>query len=160
YTLGEMTGGISLEDASAVVQDQIGRFAEEQLSKDSQLSRIAYEALEHLEWLLRDDQFFGHGLTEFLQAGLRPPVFPYKRSALARGLEDFLQEGAQSGSLAPVLGPFLTALQSEGLREVEADDSQALTWLQDQLHLWIGRLAQDPGARERVNTWCQQTVCK
>jgi uncharacterized membrane-anchored protein YjiN (DUF445 family) len=134
YSVAEWSGGIDLEDASAVLQDQISRFAEEQLSEDSQLTHIAREGLEQLEHRLRDDPDF------------------------ARGLEDFLHDAAKSGSLAALLGPFLTGLQGEGLRELETEDSPALTWVQDQLQAWIDRLAQDPDARRRVNAWCRRTA--
>jgi uncharacterized membrane-anchored protein YjiN (DUF445 family) len=134
YSVAEWSGGIDLEDASAVLQEQISRFAEEQLAEDSQLTHLAREGLEHLEQRLRDDPEF------------------------ARGLEEFVQHTADSGSLAAVLGPFLTALQAEGLRELDVEDSQALAWVQDQVQVWVERLAQDPDARRRVNAWCRRTA--
>jgi uncharacterized membrane-anchored protein YjiN (DUF445 family) len=134
YSVAEWSGGIDLEDASTVLQEQISRFAEEQLAGDSQLMHIACEGLGQLEQRLRDDPEF------------------------AGCLEEFVQHAAESGSLAAVLGPFLTALQAEGLRELDVEDSPALTWVQDQLQVWVERLAQDPDARRRVNAWCRRTA--
>src|SRR5205085_520916 len=44
------------------------------------------------------------------------------------------------------------------LREIKADDSQILGWVQQRLQEWVDRLAHDPEARERVNAWCRQKV--
>jgi uncharacterized membrane-anchored protein YjiN (DUF445 family) len=134
YSVAEWSGGIDLEQASTVLQEQISRFAKEQLSEDSQLMQLVREGLEKLEQRLRDDL------------------------ELAQGLEQFVQHTAESGSLAALLGPFLTALQDEGLRELDVEDSQALTWVQDQLQVWVERLAQDPETRRRVNSWCRRTA--
>jgi uncharacterized membrane-anchored protein YjiN (DUF445 family) len=96
--------------------------------------QLARDGLAQLEQRLRDDP------------------------GLVHGLEGFVQHTAESGSLAAMLGPFLTALQAEGLRALEAEDSQVLTWVQDQLQVWVERLAQDPEARRRVNAWCRRTA--
>jgi uncharacterized membrane-anchored protein YjiN (DUF445 family) len=132
YSVAEWSGGIDLEDASAVLQDQASRFAEEQLSEKSQLQEVIRDALEELERRLRDDPEF----VDRVQA--------------------FLRQAADSGLLASAVGPFLTALQAEGLRAIEAEDAPALAWIQAQLEAWVDRLARDPEARARVNAWCRR----
>jgi uncharacterized membrane-anchored protein YjiN (DUF445 family) len=132
YNVAEWSGGIDLEDASTLLQEQANRFAEEQLSEKSQLHEVIRNALEQLEQRLRDD-------PEFVER-----------------LQGFVRNTADSGLLASAVGPFLTALQAEGLRAIEAEDSPVLGWIQGQLEAWIDRLAQDPEARARVNAWCRR----
>jgi uncharacterized membrane-anchored protein YjiN (DUF445 family) len=132
YNVAEWSGGIDLEDASAVLQEQASRFAEEQLSEQSQLHQVIRDGLEQLEQRLRDDPEF------------------------AERLQSFVRTATDSGLLASAVGPFLTALQAEGLRAIEAEGSPVLVWVQGRLEGWVERLAQDPEARERVNAWCRR----
>jgi uncharacterized membrane-anchored protein YjiN (DUF445 family) len=134
YSVAEWSGGIDLEDASALLQEQANRFAAEQLTEQGQLQQVAREGLEELERRLRDDPDFVERVREFVRAA------------------------ADSGLLASAVGPFLTALQAEGLRAVEAEDSAILARVQDRLEEWVERLAQDPEARARVNAWCRRMV--
>jgi uncharacterized membrane-anchored protein YjiN (DUF445 family) len=132
YSVAEWSGGIDLQDASALLQEQATRFAEEQLSEEGQLRQVVRQGLEQLEQRLRDD-----------------PAFVGQ-------VQDFIRRAAESGLLASAVGPFLTALQAEGLRAVEAEDSPVLGWAQDRLAEWVDGLAQDPEARARVNAWCRR----
>jgi uncharacterized membrane-anchored protein YjiN (DUF445 family) len=132
YSVAEWSGGVDLEDASALLQEQASRFVEEQLSEQGQLHEVVRHGLEQLEQRLRDDpDFVGR-------------------------VQEFVHRAAESGLLASAVGPFLTALQAEGLRAVEAEDSPVLAWAQDRLAEWVDGLAQDPEARARVNAWCRR----
>jgi uncharacterized membrane-anchored protein YjiN (DUF445 family) len=132
YSVAEWSGGIDLEDASALLQEQATRFAEEQLSDRGQLHQVVNEGLEQLEQHLRDDPEFIERIREGVRAA------------------------ADSGLLASAVGPFLAALQTEGLRAVEAEDSPAIAWAESRLGEWVDRLTQDPEARARVNAWCRR----
>jgi uncharacterized membrane-anchored protein YjiN (DUF445 family) len=132
YSVAEWSGGVDLQDASALLQEQASRFAEEQLSDQGQLHQIVHHGLGQLEQRLRDDpDFVGR-------------------------VQEFIRTAAESGLLASAVGPFLAALQAEGLRAVEVEDSPVLAWAQDRLAEWVDRLAQDPEARARVNAWCRR----
>ncbi len=134
YSVAEWSGGIDLEDAATVLQDQISDFAEEQLSEHGQFKDAVRDGLRRLEEGLRDD-------PEFLGR-----------------VQDFLEDSGQSGLLASALGPLLTAVKAEALRQVDDPDSPALVWVVDRLQAWIDRLAQDLDTRDRVNRWCKRTA--
>jgi uncharacterized membrane-anchored protein YjiN (DUF445 family) len=132
YSVAEWSGGVDLQDASALLQEQASRFAEEQLSDQGQLHQVVHHGLSQLEQRLRDDpEFVGR-------------------------VREFIRSAAESGLLASAVGPFLAALQTEGLRAVEVEESPVLAWAQDRLAEWVDRLAQDPEARARVNAWCRR----
>src|SRR5256714_1049198 len=58
YSVAEWSGGVDLEDASALLQEQASRFAEEQLSEQSHLYQVVHQGLGQLEGRLRDDPEF------------------------------------------------------------------------------------------------------
>lgn len=132
YSVAEWSGGIDLEDASTLLQEQASRFAEEQLADDSSLQQVVRDGLAQLEQRLRDDPDF------------------------VDRVRGFIREAADSGLLASAVGPFLVALQTEGLRAVEAEDSAVLAWVEARLEEWLARLTEDPEARARVNAWCRR----
>jgi uncharacterized membrane-anchored protein YjiN (DUF445 family) len=133
YSVAEWSGGIDLEDAAGVLQDQISEFAGEQLGEHGQFKEAVRDGLARLEEGLRDD-------PEFLGR-----------------VQEFLKDSGQSGLLASALGPLLTSVKVEALRQVDDPDSPGLVWVVDRLHGWIDRLAQEPDTRDRLNRWCKRT---
>ncbi len=133
-SVAEMTGGVDLEGAANLLQDQITRFAEEQLLEESQLNALVRDGLADLERRLRDD-------PEFLAWA-----------------QDAVHRAAGSGTLNGVIEPVLAALKAEALKELDREDSPVLTWAADQVQVWIDRVAQDPDARDRLNAWCRRIV--
>ncbi|HJT76238.1 MAG TPA: DUF445 domain-containing protein, partial [Gemmataceae bacterium] len=134
YSVAEWSGGIDLEDAAEVLQDQISEFAEEQLGEHGAFKEAVRDGLRRLEEGLRDD-------PEFLGR-----------------VQDFLQDSGQSGLLASALAPLLTSVKAEALRQIDDPDSPALVWVLDRLQEWIDRLAQEPDTRDRFNRWCKRTA--
>jgi uncharacterized membrane-anchored protein YjiN (DUF445 family) len=133
-TVAQVTKGVDLDNAADLIQDQVTRFAEEQLEEESHLQRIVQDGLADLERRLAEDPEF------------------------AVQVRDFLRRAAGSGSLGSALEPLLTALKAEGLRELEKEDSRVLDWAMAEAQKWVDDLAQDPEARERLNAWCRQKV--
>jgi uncharacterized membrane-anchored protein YjiN (DUF445 family) len=132
YKVAEVFGGVNLEDAAAVIQAEVGRFATDQLAEGSQVEQIVRDGLVNIEQKLRtDDQF----------------------------LEDvrrFLLESSETGNLTLLLDPVLASLRAEALREVEKPDSWLVGWAMGQLDGWVKRLGDDPAARDEVNAWCRR----
>src|SRR5262249_23546377 len=117
-----------------LLQEQVTRFAEEQLLEESQLNVLVRDGLTDLERRLRDD-------PEFV--------------AWAQG---YVTKAAEAGALDGVFEPLLTSLKAEARKEVDREDSPVLTWAADQVQRWVDRLAQDADARSRLNAWLRRMV--
>lgn len=61
-TLGQVTGGVDLSQASGVIQAELIRFAVEQLNDESQMRGMLRDSMLDLEGRLRDDAAFLDGL--------------------------------------------------------------------------------------------------
>jgi uncharacterized membrane-anchored protein YjiN (DUF445 family) len=133
-SVAEMSGGIDLQEAANLLQHEITQFAEEQIAEESQLHVIVQDGLRELERrLLEEPEFLTH-------------------------LQQTLTQEDGAGSLHEVLGPVVTSLKQEWLRELDREDSPFLKWGVDQLQAWVDRLAQDQELRDRLNAWCRRTV--
>jgi uncharacterized membrane-anchored protein YjiN (DUF445 family) len=132
YRVAEVFGGIDLDEATTVLQDQIKQFAAEQLAEEGQVREIVHDGLAGIEKRLRED-------PQFLQ-----------------DVRTFVLETADAGSLGLLFEPVLTSLKSAGLRELERPDSPVLAWALDHLGGWLDRLAADTELRDAVNAWCRR----
>jgi len=132
YQVAEVMGGIDLREAADVVQQEIQRFAAEQLAEESQVQQIVRDGLKSIEARLRDDPMF------------------------LKDVRQFILETSETGTLTVALEPVLESLRREGLREVEAPDSRLVAWAMRQIDAWVARLEGDPAVREQVNAWCRR----
>src|SRR5262249_30481887 len=128
-TLGQVTGGVDLSQASGALQAELVRFAREQLDDQSQMRVMLRDALLDLEGRLRDDPTFLDGVAAAMK---------------------------QSDSLVALLTQVLTSLREEALARVEADDSPWLDLAMNQADEWLKRLTEDESLRRRVNEWCRR----
>jgi len=125
---------VDLENAATLLQDQVTKFAEEQLEEGSHLHLIIQDGLRDLEERLANDPQF------------------------AVQIRDFLLRAAENGTLASAIEPLLVALKTEAFRELEKEVSPLLDWGLAKAQQWIDSVAHDPEARERLNNWCRQKV--
>jgi uncharacterized membrane-anchored protein YjiN (DUF445 family) len=132
FKVAEALGGIDLEQAATILQDQIKRFTAEQLAETGQVRQIVQDGLTSIEHRLRTD-------PEFL-----------------RDVRNFILETTDTGSLGLLFEPVLKTLKDAGLRELEKPDSPVLGWAMAHLQGWLDRLADDPDLRGRVNAWCRR----
>jgi uncharacterized membrane-anchored protein YjiN (DUF445 family) len=132
YQFAEVMGGVDLQEAADVVQQEIQRFAAEQLAEESQVQQIVRNGLKSIETRLRDDPMF------------------------LKDVRQFILETSETGTLTVALEPVLESLRREGLREVEAPDSRLVAWAMRQIDAWSARLEGDPAVREQVNAWCRR----
>jgi uncharacterized membrane-anchored protein YjiN (DUF445 family) len=133
-SVAEMSGGIDLQQAAELLQREITQFAEEQFAEEGHLHQIVQDGLRELERRLLDE-------PEFLNR-----------------LQQTLTHENGSGSLHEMLGPVVTSLKQEWLRELDREDSPFLNWGVEQLQAWVDRLAQDQELYDRLNAWCRRTV--
>jgi uncharacterized membrane-anchored protein YjiN (DUF445 family) len=129
YNLAEAFGGIDLDLAARTLADEVHRFAEGQLTEESQLHQLLTDALVRIETRLRDD-------PRFLE-----------------DLRDFLREASEDGTFGRILRTVLTSLKQEAERELDREDSPALELALKHLDGWARRLAEEEELRERVNGW-------
>jgi uncharacterized membrane-anchored protein YjiN (DUF445 family) len=134
FQFAEVMGGVDLNQGATVLQNELRRFAADQLGEESQAAQIVRDGLKNIENRLRDDPTFLHDV------------------------QTFLLESTTSDTAHQLLEPLLTSLRDEGLREVEGDPSRLLDWVMSQLDGWVQRLADDPAGREQVNAWCRRQV--
>jgi uncharacterized membrane-anchored protein YjiN (DUF445 family) len=134
YQFAEVFGGVDLNKGASVLQNELRRFAADQLGEESQVAQIVRDGLKNIETRLRDD-------PTFLQ-----------------DVQAFILESTNSDTAKQLLEPLLTSLRDEALREVESDQSRLLDWVMSQLDDWIHRLANDPAGRAEVNAWCRRQV--
>jgi uncharacterized membrane-anchored protein YjiN (DUF445 family) len=132
YQFAEVMGGVDLHEAAAVLQQEIQRFAAEQLAEESQVQQIVRDGLKNIETRLRDDPMF------------------------LKDVRQFILESSETGTLTVALEPVLESLRREGLRELSAPDSRVIEWAMRQIDAWIARLESDPAVREQVNGWCRR----
>jgi len=125
-TLGQVTGGVDLAQASGAVQAELIRFASEQLDDESQMRLMLRDAMLELEGRLRDDPTFLDGVSAALKG---------------------------SDTLVSLLTQVLASLRDEALARVEADGSPWLDLAMNQADAWLARLTADESLRARVNGW-------
>jgi uncharacterized membrane-anchored protein YjiN (DUF445 family) len=131
YQVAELFGGVDLDAASTVLQEEIKRFAEDQLTEQGQLPQIVREGLKTIECRLREEPAY---LNE---------------------VRRFLVENSEEATLGVLLQPVLVSLRGEGLRELEGPESRLLAWAMDQLDRWLERVTAEGPARDQVNAWCR-----
>jgi uncharacterized membrane-anchored protein YjiN (DUF445 family) len=134
YQVAEVFGGVDLNQGATVLQNELRRFAADQLGEQSQVAQIVRDGLKNIETRLRDDPTFLADVQAFILTSTRG-------------------EKAQQ-----LLEPLLTSLRDQGLREVESEPSRLLDWVMSQLDGWVQRLANDPAGRAEVNAWCRRQV--
>jgi uncharacterized membrane-anchored protein YjiN (DUF445 family) len=132
--VAEKMGGVDINQGTTVLQNELRRFAGDQLGCESQVTQIVRDGLKNIENRLRDDS----GFLEDVQA--------------------FILEAAHGDTAHLILEPLLTSLRDQALTEVQNDDSRLLDWMMTQLDGWVQRLADDPAGREQVNAWCRRQV--
>jgi uncharacterized membrane-anchored protein YjiN (DUF445 family) len=132
--LAQALGGVDLSAAADVIQAELRRFADDQLTQDSPLKRIVNDGLVEIERRLREE-----------------PEFTAK-------LRAWVLESADRGTLTVLLEPVLTSLRQEGLKELESDDSRMVAWATARLDDFLKLLEVDADLRERVNAWCRRQV--
>jgi uncharacterized membrane-anchored protein YjiN (DUF445 family) len=132
--LAQALGGVDLSAAADVIQAELRRFAEDQLSEDSPLKQIVNDGLAEIERRLREE-----------------PEFTAK-------LRAWVLESADRGTLTVLLEPVLTSLRQEGLKELESEDSRMVAWAMARLDDFLKRLEVDADLRENVNAWCRRQV--
>jgi uncharacterized membrane-anchored protein YjiN (DUF445 family) len=133
-SVAELSGAIDLQQAAELLQQEITKFAEDQIAEES-----------HLHILVRD------GLLELERRLLDEPEF-------LNQLQQSLTQENGTGSLHEMLGPVVASLKQEWLRELDREDSPFLSWGVEQLQAWVDRLAQDQELHDRLNAWCRRTV--
>lgn len=134
YKLAEKLGGIDLDEAATVLLAEVRRFATEQTADGGAVPEIVHDGLAEIERRLREDPAF---LSD---------------------VRSFVLETSETGSLAVLLEPVLASLRTEGLQELEAEDSKLVDLAMGQLDAWAARLAADSSLREGVNRWCRRIV--
>jgi uncharacterized membrane-anchored protein YjiN (DUF445 family) len=127
-SVAELVGGLDLDEATAVIQGELKRFADEQLATDSQLHALLGEALTHVERRLLDD--------------------PEAVARLHGGLID-------APALAGVLEPVVASLRDEAGSQLDRDDSPWVDMAVRHVEGWLARLAEDAQMKERVNRWAR-----
>jgi uncharacterized membrane-anchored protein YjiN (DUF445 family) len=125
-TLGEISGGVNIKQATRAIQGELVRFASEQMEDESQMQVMLREGLRNVEGRLRDDPMFLEGLADAVKGG---------------------------DTLTPLLERVLGSLRDETLAKVEAGESRWLELAMEQADRWLARLHDDEGLRLRVNTW-------
>ena len=135
FSVAELLGGMDLDGAATDLQREIHRFFANQLSGPSPLKQAVDTGLIGVEHRLRDD-------PEYLEE--------YRNSML---------QNDEAGTLAPLLASVLSALRSEGLRELEREDSRLVTSAVAFLDGWLDRLGDDVKLRDQVNGWCRRMAC-
>jgi uncharacterized membrane-anchored protein YjiN (DUF445 family) len=130
-TLGQVTGGVDLAQATGAIQGELARFASEQLEDESQMRAVLRETMIDFERRLRDDPTFLDGVSQAMK---------------------------DSQSLTATLTQIVASLRDEALTRVEADESPWLELAMRQADAWMERLAQDEGLKARVNGWLRGFV--
>ncbi len=132
--VAEKMGGVDINQGTTVLQNELRRFAGDQLGCDSQVTQIVRDGLKNIENRLRDD-------SDYLE-----------------DVQAFILEAAHGNTARLVLEPVLTSLRDQALAEVQNNESPMLDWVMSQLDGWVERLANDPASREQVNAWCRRQV--
>jgi uncharacterized membrane-anchored protein YjiN (DUF445 family) len=132
YQFAEVLGGVDLDEAAEVLQQEIRRFATEQLAEESQIQQIVRDGLKNIENRLHEDPMF------------------------LKDVKQFILETSETGTLTVALEPVLESLRREGLREIDSPDSRLIDWAMRQIEIWVDRLATDAEMREQVNGWCRR----
>lgn len=127
-TLGEISGGVDLDEASSAVQMELRRFASEQMASGSHMQTMLQDGLAHIEGRLRGDPEFLASITAAVGGGESAPA---------------------------ILARVLSSLRDEALRQVEAEHSPWLDLALGQIDGWMTRLQEDAVLRGRVNEWCR-----
>ncbi len=131
FTLGEVFGGIDLNEAAGAIQTELRRFAGEQMHQGSHLQGMLRDGLLAIEKRLRDDPAYLDALRELL-----------------------LDEETLTGLFERVLA----SMREEACRQVQAEDSPWVDLAMREIDAWLVRLAEDPALRERINDWCRQAA--
>jgi uncharacterized membrane-anchored protein YjiN (DUF445 family) len=129
FTLGEIVGGIDLDEAASALQAELRRFATDQVQQGSQMQAMLHDGLASIERRLRDDPTFFEEVSAVLQ---------------------------DSNTLVLLLERLLLSLRTEATQQIEAEDSPWVDMALRQVDRWLERLSQEPALRDRVNAWCRQ----
>jgi uncharacterized membrane-anchored protein YjiN (DUF445 family) len=132
-SVAEVVGGLDLDAAARVLQEEVRRFAVDQLADESPAQGVVREGLENIERRLRED-----------------PAF-------LADVRRFLLETSERGTLTLLLEPVLSSLRQEARCELEGD-SVLLDHAMAQVDAWVEKLRTDPELRERANAWCRHVV--
>jgi uncharacterized membrane-anchored protein YjiN (DUF445 family) len=127
-TLGQISGGVDLSQATGAVQSELVRFASEQMEDESQMKLMLRDGMLEVEGRLRDDPTFLEGVSGALK---------------------------ESDTLTTLLTRILSSLREQALARIEADESPWLDLAMQQADAWMERLAGDAALRRRVNEWCR-----
>jgi uncharacterized membrane-anchored protein YjiN (DUF445 family) len=131
FTLGEVFGGIDLNEAATAIQTELRRFAGEQMHNGSHLQAMLRDGLFAIEGQLRDDPGYLDRMRELL---------------------------LDTETLANLFEGVLNSIREEARRQVAAEDSPWVELAMRQVDGWLARLAEDPAMRQRVNEWCRQEI--
>jgi uncharacterized membrane-anchored protein YjiN (DUF445 family) len=129
--VAEVFGGLDLHEATAVLQNEIRRFADEQATDEGKLRKVVVDGLRNVERRIQEE-----------------PAF-------LRGLQDFLVEASDTGTLPALFAPVVASVHAEGLSELDRPESRLLDWVLARVDQWLADVADDPRAREQVNGWCR-----
>jgi uncharacterized membrane-anchored protein YjiN (DUF445 family) len=132
FELAEAFGGVDLDHATRALQEEIKRFAADQLRDGGQLRTMVHDGLRNIERRLREDPDF---LVE---------------------IKTFVLETAETGSLTALLRPVLTSLRAEGQRELDREGSHFVELALRQIENWVRRLASEVELRAKLNAWCRR----
>jgi uncharacterized membrane-anchored protein YjiN (DUF445 family) len=131
FTLGEVFGGIDLNEAARAIQAELRRFAAEQIHQGSHLQAMLRDGMVTIEHRLRDDPNYLDTLREVV---------------------------LDTETLTGLLERVLASLRDEACRQVQVEDSPWVDLAMRQVDTWLLRLADDPALRERINHWCRQAA--
>jgi uncharacterized membrane-anchored protein YjiN (DUF445 family) len=131
FTLGEVFGGIDLDEGARAIQAELRRFAAEQIHSGSHLQAMLRDGLFAIERRLRDD-------PDYLDA-MRDLVL-------------------NTETLINLFERVLSSIRDETCRQVEAEDSPWVELAMRQVDAWLVRLADDPALRGRLNEWCRHAA--
>jgi uncharacterized membrane-anchored protein YjiN (DUF445 family) len=132
YNVAERFGGIDLEAAAEVLQDEVRRFAASQLEAGSEMQQMVQDGLEAIERRLHED-----------------PAF-------LEDIKGFLLETSEAGSLTVLLEPVLTSLRAQARQELEAPGAPVLDNALARIDAWLKQLAENVQLREQINAWCRR----
>ncbi len=127
-SLGEIFGGVDLDRATFVLQQELQRFAREQQSADGQMHAWLDDAMRDLERRLRDDP------------------------EMAAGVQNIL---ADSTGLADLIERLLAQFRDLLLARLDDPDEPWSQLFLDQGEQWLRELTENAERRAAVNAWAR-----
>lgn len=130
FEMAEAVGGIDLDTATTVLQQQIHRFAQAQMEPESSLGQQIKQTLSNIESRLNHDPSF------------------------IEGLQKFLSDSSEQGTVQGMIAAIVHSLKDEGIRRLDSDDSRLIAWCLERVNLWLSNVREDDEQRAWINQGC------